>query len=48
MEGRAYKLLPKLINPIVMRMIKGAVAADMDSVKQYCEGLSSRSGATEA
>lgn len=37
MDARAHKLLPKLINPLIMKMVAKAVESDMDSVKQYCE-----------
>jgi len=37
MEARAYKLLPKLINPLIKSMIAKAVAKDMDAVKAWCE-----------
>lgn len=37
MEARAYKLLPKFMNPLIKRMIAKAVAKDMDAVKAWCE-----------
>lgn len=37
MDARAYKLLPKLINPFVAGSIKKAIESDMDAVKVYCE-----------
>jgi uncharacterized membrane protein len=37
MEARAYKLFAKIMTPLVMGMIKNAVAQDMDAVKEYCE-----------
>ncbi len=37
MDARAYKLLPKLINPMVKGIIKKAIAKDMDAVKVFCE-----------
>ena len=37
MDARAHKLLPKLMNPLVMGMIRKAVERDMDLVKAYCE-----------
>ena len=37
MDARAYKLLPKLINPMVKGVIKKAIAKDMDAVKVFCE-----------
>ncbi|MFQ5843425.1 MAG: SRPBCC family protein [Planctomycetota bacterium] len=37
MDARAYKLFPRLLNPLVMGMIKKAVERDMDLVKAFCE-----------
>jgi uncharacterized protein YndB with AHSA1/START domain len=37
MDARAHKLLPRLLNPLVMWMIRKAIAGDMDAVKAYCE-----------
>ena len=37
MDANAYKLLPKLMNPLIKGMIKKAVEKDMDSVKTFCE-----------
>ena len=37
MEGRAYKLLPKIMNRLIGGMVKKAVEKDMDLVKTYCE-----------
>ena len=37
MDARAYKLLPKLMNPLICGMIRKAVESDMDAVKAYCE-----------
>lgn len=37
MEARAYRLIPKIINPLMKGMVKKAVCADMDAVKLYCE-----------
>ncbi len=37
MHARAYRLLPKLLNPMIMRFISKAVATDMDHVKSHCE-----------
>ena len=37
MDAKAYKLLPKLMNPLVCGMIKKFVEADMDAVKEHCE-----------
>lgn len=37
MDSRSYKLMPKLMLPLVNGMIRKAVEADMDSVKVYCE-----------
>lgn len=38
MQARAYKLLPKLLNPLIRGMIAKAVGKDMDLVKASCEG----------
>lgn len=38
MDARAYKFLPRLMNPLIKGMIAKAVAMDMDMVKEYCEG----------
>ncbi|MHC4958489.1 MAG: SRPBCC family protein [Planctomycetota bacterium] len=37
MDAKAYKLLPKIVNPLVKGMIQKAVEADLDSVKSFCE-----------
>ena len=37
MDARAYKLIPKVMNPLILGMIKKAVASDMDDVKVFCE-----------
>ena len=37
MDARAYKLLPKIMNPLIKGMIQKAVERDMDAVKAYCE-----------
>jgi uncharacterized protein YndB with AHSA1/START domain len=37
MDARAYKLLPKIMNPIMKFFIKKAIDKDMDAVKSYCE-----------
>ena len=37
MDARAYKLLPKLLNPLIKGMIAKGVESDMDAVKAYCE-----------
>ncbi len=37
MDARAYRLLPRLLNPIFRGFVKKAVAADMDAVKAFCE-----------
>ena len=37
MEAKAYKFLPRLINPLIMGMVGKAVAKDMEFVKEYCE-----------
>ena len=37
MDAKAYKLLPRLVNPLVKGMIKKAVERDLDLVNSYCE-----------
>ena len=37
MDARAYKLLPKIMNPLIKGMIQKAVERDMDAVKAWCE-----------
>jgi uncharacterized protein YndB with AHSA1/START domain len=37
MDARAYKLLAKLMNPLIKGMITKAISGDMDAVKVYCE-----------
>ena len=37
MDAKAHKLLPKLMNPLIMKMIRKAIEGDMDAVKAYCE-----------
>jgi len=37
MDANAYKLLPKLMNPLIKGMIQKAIESDMDAVKAYCE-----------
>lgn len=37
MDANAYKLLPKLMNPLIRGMIQKAIESDMDAVKTYCE-----------
>lgn len=37
MDANAYKLLPKLMNPIMKYFIKKELDKDMDAVKSYCE-----------
>ncbi len=40
MDARPYKLLAKLMNPLIKGMIQKSVEKDMDAVKEYCEALS--------
>jgi carbon monoxide dehydrogenase subunit G len=42
MNAEAYKLLAKVINPLIKGMVQKAIARDMDAVKAYCEGTSAR------
>lgn len=37
MDANAYKVLAKIMNPLIKGMINKAIEADMDSVKSYCE-----------
>jgi ribosome-associated toxin RatA of RatAB toxin-antitoxin module len=37
MDATAYKLIPKLMNPLIKSMLTKAIAQDMDAVKVYCE-----------
>ena len=37
MEGRAYRFLAKLMNPLIMGFVRKAIAKDMDAVKAFCE-----------
>ena len=37
MDARAYKLLSRLMNPLICGMIKKFVDADMEAVKEHCE-----------
>ena len=37
MEARPYKLTAKLFTPLIMRMIKNAIEADMEGIKAHCE-----------
>ena len=37
MDARPYKLMAKIVNPFIGRMISKAVEEDMNAVKTYCE-----------
>jgi carbon monoxide dehydrogenase subunit G len=37
MDAKAYKLLPKLMNPLIKGTVKKAIEKDMDAVKAFCE-----------
>lgn len=37
MDANAYKLIPRLINPIIKGMVKKALQDDMDAIKAFCE-----------
>ena len=37
MDARAYKLLSKLVNPLIKGFVQKGIEADMDAVKTYCE-----------
>ncbi len=41
MDANAYRLLPKLMNPLIKGMIRKAIETDMDSVKTFCEARGS-------
>ncbi len=40
MESRPYKLMPRIMNPLIRGAIAKAVEGDMDAVKVYCESPS--------
>lgn len=37
MNAKAYKLFPRLINPLIKGMITRAMEKDIDLIKEYCE-----------
>lgn len=37
MDAKAYKLLPKIINPIMKGFMKKALEKDMVAIRKYCE-----------
>ena len=37
MDARAHRLLPRLMNPLVMALIKKYLLKDLDAVKRHCE-----------
>ena len=37
MDAKAYKLVPKIMNPILRGMIQRVIERDLDAVKAYCE-----------
>jgi carbon monoxide dehydrogenase subunit G len=37
MEARAYKLMAKLINPLIKGMVRKGIEKDLDAVKHFCE-----------
>lgn len=37
MEARAHSFVARMMNPLVIKTIAGAVEGDMDCVKEYCE-----------
>lgn len=47
MDARPYKLIPKIVLPVVLKMIRKYVEKDMDRVQEYCEG-SSRSAESQS
>jgi len=38
MEARPHKFLARLMTPLIIGVVAKAVEADMDAVKEYCEG----------
>jgi carbon monoxide dehydrogenase subunit G len=42
MDAKAYKLLPKLLNPLIKGIIKKAITKDIESVKVFCEKATSK------
>lgn len=38
-ESRAYRLIPKVLNPLSMRIISKMMENNMDRLKNYCEKL---------
>lgn len=44
MDTRSYKLVSKLLNLLIMGMVKKAVEQDLDRVKEYCESNCSEGG----
>ena len=43
MDARPRTLAARLAVPLMLRMVKGAVAQDMDAVKAFCEHSASES-----
>ena len=37
MDAKPYRLLQRIVTPLINKMIAGAVESDMDAVKVYCE-----------
>ena len=37
MDAKPYRLLQKIVTPLICKLIAGAVEADLDAVKEYCE-----------
>ncbi len=37
MEARAYQLVARLMNPMVVPLVRGAIEEDLDLVKRHCE-----------
>lgn len=38
MDARPYRILSRLMAPLIKGVVTKAIAADMDAVKAYCEG----------
>ena len=39
LDAKPYKLLPRIVTPFIMGMVRKGMEAHIDSVKEYCEGL---------
>jgi carbon monoxide dehydrogenase subunit G len=41
MDAKSYKLMSKIMTYLIQGMVQKALEADMDSLKQYCEDMTS-------